>query len=121
MRISDWSSDVCSSDLNLPICIVYDLMCGAKWATALARRNADLWPNTLPRTLKVTRSLEFSPKRRMRFAWRDHPAKEMWLLFLPMTILERPSALIFIAHKIGRESCGIRVGKYGETSGAEEY
>src|SRR3546814_2231590 len=51
MRISDWSSDVCSSDLRIALALVDSVPAG-KYAKA-AFTSLDMWDNLAPRTAQV--------------------------------------------------------------------
>src|SRR3546814_17406657 len=98
MRISDWSSDVCSSDLKPDRAAEEeDDPPGGK-----ARQDRDAVERTCRRSAEDERGDEQADTRRDR---------------LPQQIdADRPPAPLRRAHEIGRASCRERMYQYGESS-----
>src|SRR3546814_9522045 len=90
MRISDWSSDVCSSDL--------DLLLGV--AGEEQQQLATLAPSS-------GASRHLLPLRRRRAAFRGLAD------YVPVGVLARNHFSIVARSQIGRASCRERVGQYG--------
>src|SRR3546814_17352796 len=112
MRISDWSSDVCSSDLHGPVIWVKDASRSVPVAAAL------LSPEQKPKLLATTnkdyeeiRERHANKDRQEKFVTLDEARANRQPIDWAGS---RPPSQPLLLQQLGRASCRERVGRHGE-------